>query len=80
MNVFKEDYQDTYSDENWLRSGIIWGMLMFLMLEIVFPLFTGELYTFKKIMYGLLIWGLGGIFFGFVAWKFVKYTTNKHKA
>jgi hypothetical protein len=50
------------------------------MLEIVFPLFTGELYTFKKIMYGLLIWGLGGIFFGFVAWKFVKYTTNKHKA
>lgn len=50
-----------------MKFGLIWGVFMFLMLNIVFPLFDGTEITTKKILIGLPLWLVAGLIFGYIS-------------
>ena len=53
----------------WVKTGLTWGMTMFLMIVIVFPWFQGKEITVKSVVVGIILWGIGGILFGFTMRK-----------
>lgn len=54
----------------WIKTGFIWGAMMFICMEIIYPLIDGEL-TALGLVIGIPIWALGGLLFGF-------FTQGKH--
>jgi hypothetical protein len=46
---------------NWVKEGLGWGGFMFLSLDIIFPLFTGEGYKPIKLVIGAIMWLLSGL-------------------
>ncbi len=52
--------------KNWIISGLIFGILMFLVNQIIFPLIKGEKITSQVFLIWLPIWLVGGLGWGFV--------------
>ncbi|WP_272150092.1 hypothetical protein [Tenacibaculum aiptasiae] len=50
--------------KKWMKTGLIWGGIMFIMMNFIFPFFTKEPITTKKVLISLPIWILAGILFG----------------
>ena len=50
--------------KKWLKSGLIWGFIMFLIMTLIYPYFNDEEITTKKVVIGLVLWTIGGILFG----------------
>lgn len=44
-----------YKGKNWIWTGVIWGVLMFLLLGLILPFFKGESLTIQRL---LLEWTL----------------------
>ena len=55
--------------KKWVKEGLSWGFIMFLVMVIFFPLYDGEGITLKRVLVGVLIWGIGGLFYGFLMSK-----------
>lgn len=55
--------------KKWIKEGIAWGVIMFIMMMIIFPWIEGEEITLKRMLVGVLIWGAGGLFYGFLMSK-----------
>ena len=53
------------STKNWLKSGLIWGLFMFVSLSIVYPLIKGVEITQKNILIGIPLWLIGGLVWGY---------------
>ncbi len=47
-----------------MKSGLSWGLFMFVIMTIIWPLIDGEGINMKRIIVGLIIWTLGGLAFG----------------
>jgi len=58
---------------NWILTGMVWAVMMFILSGLIFPYFSGEPITLKKIIIGLVIWTLGGLSYGF----YIKQYMNK---
>jgi len=54
---------------NWVKEGLIFGAIMFLIMELVLPLINREGYKTVDLAVGLVIWALSGLLFGFVMKK-----------
>ena len=50
----------------WLRAGLIWGILMYVSMVILFPLIKGDNITQTGLLIGIPIWTLGGLLFGYI--------------
>ncbi|MFY7672618.1 hypothetical protein ACOSP6_16165 [Tenacibaculum sp. MEBiC06402] len=50
--------------KKWLKSGLIWGMIMFVIMTFIYPYFNNEEITLKKTLIGFVLWTIGGILFG----------------
>jgi hypothetical protein len=57
--------QQTSIKKTWLKIGLKFGGMMFLLMSIGFPLLTGTEITLSSITFGLLIWTIAGLIFGF---------------
>ncbi|MFT7899556.1 hypothetical protein VBY74_06200 [Tenacibaculum ascidiaceicola] len=55
--------------KKWIKEGVAWGIIMFIMMIIVFPWIEGEEITLKRVLVGGLIWGAGGLFYGLLMSK-----------
>lgn len=55
--------------KNWIKFGIIWGVFMFLVLNIGFPLYDGEPLEIKNMAIGFPVWIVFGLIFGYVSRK-----------
>jgi predicted ABC-type exoprotein transport system permease subunit len=66
-----------YDKNNWLKSGLVWGVIMFLLMSVCYPLITDESITVKSFLIGLIVYSVGGITFGFVMKLYFK-KVNKH--
>lgn len=55
--------------KKWIKEGIAWGVIMFIMMMIIFPWIEGEEITLKRMLVGAPIWGAGGLFYGFLMSK-----------
>ena len=49
--------------KKWHKTGLSWGLCMFVLMTFVWPYFNGEEITLKSTLIGLVIWGLFGSFF-----------------
>ena len=55
--------------KSWIKFGLIWGVFMFLILNIAFPLFDNEPLDTKKMLVSFPFWMVGGLIFGYVSRK-----------
>ena len=62
----------TYSEHKyrWLREGLVFGLFMFVFMQILFPLIDGREITQRGLLIGIPIWIVGGLLFG-VAMKLI---------
>ncbi|AUC16039.1 hypothetical protein BTO06_13120 [Tenacibaculum sp. SZ-18] len=50
--------------KKWIKSGLVWGMIMFIIMTLMYPYFNDEEITTKKILIGFILWTIGGVLFG----------------
>lgn len=58
---------------HWFIEGMLFGILMFLFMEVLFPLIEGEEITLKKGLLRILIWLAGGMLFGYINKSYITY-------
>ncbi|MDO6676696.1 hypothetical protein MK851_04570 [Tenacibaculum sp. 1B UA] len=58
--------------KKWVKSGLVWGGTMFLVMTFLFPWYDGKAITVKSSLIGFVIWGIGGILFGLAMKKRVE--------
>ena len=63
---FSKPLNLTYSEpkSQWLRAGLLWGLFMFVSMEILFPLIKGEGLTPKRLLIEIPVWAVAGLLFG----------------
>ncbi|WP_188620560.1 hypothetical protein [Flavobacterium suaedae] len=50
--------------KTWIKIGLFWGLCMFLIMNIIFPLLNREEITVPRLLIGAVIWLIGGFIFG----------------
>lgn len=58
----------------WVKEGIIWATIMFLLMIVVIPSIEGEKITLRSVVIGFLAWGIGGVIYGFTLSKIKQKT------
>ena len=68
---FESIEYNTATEENaqWLKIGMSWGGLMYILATFINPLFTGEEVSTLLVFLGIPLWTIGGICFGYVISK-----------
>ena len=55
--------------KSWVKFGLLWGMIMFLILNVGFPLWDNEPLNYEGMQVSLPFWLIGGLIFGYVSRK-----------
>ncbi len=71
-NIDIESVQNPFSKKNWIKTGLIWGMFMFLIISIGSPYFSGQEITWKTLLSGFVTWIIGGLVFAYIMKLFMK--------
>ena len=50
--------------KKWIKNGLAWGLIMFVIMVFIFPYFNEEEISIKSILLGVVIWSLAGLLFG----------------
>lgn len=53
--------------KSWMKFGLIWGVVMFIILNIIFPLVDGEKIIVGKLLLFFPLWLVFGIIFGYIS-------------
>ncbi|MGV3458886.1 MAG: hypothetical protein ACO1N9_00380 [Flavobacterium sp.] len=53
--------------KSWVKFGLIWGVVMFLILNILFPLYDGEKLILTKLLVFFPVWLIFGVLFGYIS-------------
>jgi len=53
--------------KSWIKFGLIWGVVMFIILNIIFPLVDGEKIIVEKLLLFFPLWLVFGIIFGYIS-------------
>jgi hypothetical protein len=53
--------------KKWVRSGLFWGGILYILTMIVFPLIDGERLSIAKILLGIPLWIIVGLVIGYLA-------------
>lgn len=54
-----------YEGKKWIKTGLSWGLIMFLLISIGLPLLLNEGITLTAILIGAVLWTIGGLGFGY---------------
>ena len=71
-SIDMESITPEFSNKNWIKMGLTWGLLMFFFMSLVSPWLSGESITQKFILGSLVIWTLTGLAFGYTMHKLMK--------
>ncbi|QEE51431.1 hypothetical protein FUA48_18210 [Flavobacterium alkalisoli] len=52
--------------KKWLRSGLVWGGVLYIIAMIIFPLIDGERLSYHKILLGIPFWIVIGLVIGYL--------------
>lgn len=63
----------------WVKQGLIWGLSMFLIMDIILPLAEGD-FSILDIIIGIPLWTIGGLIFGYAVFGWNRQqNTDKHE-
>ena len=65
-NIDIEIKPNPFNKQRWIKMGLTWGAFMFLFMTFLFPFFMGQNITLKSKLFGLIIWTIGGLVFGYI--------------
>lgn len=74
-----ESLKNPFARFGWIKLGLTWGAIMFLVMSIIFPLFYGIKINIQSLFFGLGLWSIGGLLFGFTM-KLITTRTVKNFA
>jgi len=63
-NIQLEELDNPFEKKNWISTGIAFGIIMFILISVLFPLILQVPIHGKGILYGLLICSIGGLVYG----------------
>ena len=52
--------------KKWLRSGLVWGGVLYIIAMIIFPIIDGERLSYHKILLGIPFWIVIGLIIGYL--------------
>ncbi|MEE1898847.1 hypothetical protein GN157_10535 [Flavobacterium rakeshii] len=64
--------------KRWLRSGLVWGGVLYIIAMIIFPIIDGETLSYHKILFGIPFWIVVGLIIGYLFEKRKKHQKTKH--
>lgn len=70
-NIDIEFTPNPFGQKTWIKNGLSFGAIMFVILSVGFPILTGQEITSKTLLSGLLIWTVGGLVFGYIMKLFI---------
>lgn len=76
-NVNIELTPNAYDNKNWIKSGLIWGAFMFILMVFVFPYFEAEEISLKRVLSAFVIWTIAGLGFGYTMKLFMNTKGTK---
>ncbi len=78
-NIDIENIPNSFDKKSWIKTGLIWGVFMFLIMSIGLPYFGGQEITWKASLLGFVAWTIGGLVFGYTMKLFTNKTINTKK-
>lgn len=57
--------KNMYAGKGWIKIGLGWGSVMYILQSFVFPYFSGEVYSLRYQLIGIPIWIVAGLAFGY---------------
>jgi hypothetical protein len=76
---FSQPLNLTLPEYNWWYVGLRWGLFMYIMNALFFPLFDGTEHTLKRLLIGIPIWAAGGLLFGLTAKSMISAKKKKEQ-
>lgn len=64
-NLDLQNTPNPFDKKNWIKTGLIWGIIMFTIMSVLFSYLEGTEITFKTFLINLITWTIGGIFFSY---------------
>ena len=55
--------------KKWVRSGLVWAGILYIITMIIFPLIDHERFTLTKILLGIPVWIVVGLILGYLLKK-----------
>lgn len=52
--------------KKWVRSGLVWAGILYVITMVFFPLFSHEHFDLEKLLLGLPLWALVGLVLGYL--------------
>jgi membrane protein DedA with SNARE-associated domain len=52
--------------KKWVRSGLIWAGILYIITMIIFPLIDHESFDLEKLMLGIPLWAVVGLIIGYL--------------
>ncbi|MCC5944511.1 MAG: hypothetical protein JJT94_06215 [Bernardetiaceae bacterium] len=76
-NIDIKPVPNLLDNKNCIKTGLVWGAFMFLIMSIGFPYFDGQEITWKTVLFGIVIWTISGLGFAYTMKLFMNKTINK---
>ena len=52
--------------KKWVRSGLVWAGILYVITMVLFPLFSHEHFNTEKLLMGLPLWAIVGFILGYL--------------
>ncbi len=77
QNIEIEEVSNDFDEKNWIKSGLVWGLIMFVIMTFVFPfIFDSQKISWRMIIINAVVWTISGLSFGYIM---KRITTKKQK-
>lgn len=63
---------NAFDKKNWFKTGIFWGVFMFVTMSIIYPLLNKQALVLKHVLIEILIWLAAGIVMSFIMNMFMR--------
>lgn len=61
-----QEVKNPFEGKGWIKMGLIWGGIMFVIMTFIFPFFTDDGIERKQILINVPVWIIAGLVFGYI--------------
>ena len=75
-NINIDNIQNPYEGTGWVKQGLIWGLFMFIIMALAYPIAIYQTLEIKSVLIGIPLWAFGGLFWGYMMKTFYAPKNN----